>query len=592
MSRRSGHTASTRFPTLSHGRAFLGMLSARGLRGEKMGGVAGGYSSARKLPGVAALLLVFALAALVYSQYGFGYGLSRDNAVTLYSGQRMAEGVPPYVSIFDNRGPLAPMLAGLGVTLANYLNTEDIHTVRVVFFLLGCSTVVSVYLLGSNLLQSWRVGAFAALTFLGFQSFAQYAASGPEPKVPMVLFQALSLLLASQKRWFWAGVCGSLSFLVWQPMAIFLLVTLFIAVAQPAGSKLSAVFRTVAGAGLPTLAVGIYFYARGALYELVSGSILFHVRYLESTNQEQSSPFSRLTRPAREVLEGYPTMLMPVVVGFATVVCLYFLRRSAQGSFRGVVARDAFAPILLSFPFPVVWSLLDFQGYDDFYVFLPYVAIGFAAFLDLAVARVEGAYGTALRGRGGQVLAGGLCLALVAAAGIGSASEIDTPQQPAVQESNGLLIQKRTALKIRERFGEDAKLVSIGSPQLLVLLHKTNPNPYAFIIRGIDRQIDSQTRGGFEGWLEELQGYDPDVIAFGKTKGVHRQELMGWLTARYQRVKVGPWDLYVKPRLLSERSSTLSEETGHAGVSGSRPTIGKVAAGTPLEHAEEGEDDA
>ncbi|MDP9484515.1 MAG: DolP-mannose mannosyltransferase [Actinomycetota bacterium] len=557
-----------------------------------MGGLAGRYSSARKLPGVAALVLVFALAAIVYSQYGLDYGLSRDNAVTLYSGQRMAEGVPPYVSIFDNRGPLAPMLAGLGVTLANYLNTEDIYTVRVVFFLLGCSTVVSVYLLGSNLLQSRRVGAFAAFTFLGFQSFAQYAASGPEPKVPMVLFQVLSLLLTGRKRWFWAGVCGSLSFLVWQPMAIFPLVTLFLAAVQPAGSKLSAVFRTVAGAGLPTLAIGAYFYARGALYELISGGILFHVRYLDPANQEQSSFVSHLTRPAREILEGYPTMLTPIVVGLAMVVCFYFLRRSVQGSFRGVVARDAFAPILLSFPFPVVWSLLDFQGYDDFYVFLPYVAVGFAVFLDLAVARVEDAYGTALRGRGGQVLVAGLCLALVAAAGIGSAAEIDTPQQPAVQESNGLLIQKRTALKIRERFGEDAKLVSIGSPQLLALLHRTNPNPYAFIIRGIDRQIDSQTRGGFEGWLEELQEYDPDVIAFGKTKGVHKQELVSWLNARYRRVKVGPWDLYVKPRLLPERSSILSEENGHAGVSGSRPTIGKVAAGTPLEHAEAGENDA
>ncbi len=505
-----------------------------------MGGLAGRYSSARKLPGVAALVLVFALAAIVYSQYGLDYGLSRDNAVTLYSGQRMAEGVPPYVSIFDNRGPLAPMLAGLGVTLANYLNTEDIYTVRVVFFLLGCSTVVSVYLLGSNLLQSRRVGAFAAFTFLGFQSFAQYAASGPEPKVPMVLFQVLSLLLTSRKRWFWAGVCGSLSFLVWLPMAIFPLVTLFLATVQPRRGRTTAMVLALAGIGLPLVAVSAYFWYHDAFGKLLDGSILFNVFY---GDREEQSVLSHFLAPVRVALHGYGTAFLPILVGFAMIVYLLFSRTVRHGSLGNVLKGDALAPVLLTFPVVVLWSLLDFQWYPDLYVFLPYVAVGFGRFLDLVVRRAEGSEEPALPGGMGRLLTLGLCAFLVVLAAVNALAGINDRLR------SGFAAQKRATAQIEERFGRDARLVSIGVPQVLVLSHRSNPNPHAFIGAGIDQYIHANTPGGFEGWLRELQEYDPDVIAFGKTKGVHKQELMSWLRSRYHEERVGPWRLFVKNTL-------------------------------------------
>src|SRR5215210_2261973 len=78
-------------------------------------------------------LFILALAALVYSTYGFEGVLLRDYSIYLYSGQRMAEGVPPYVSVFDHKGPLPSMLAGLGVMLSKWLNWDDIYAVRLVF---------------------------------------------------------------------------------------------------------------------------------------------------------------------------------------------------------------------------------------------------------------------------------------------------------------------------------------------------------------------------------------------------------------------------------------------------------------------------
>ena len=72
--------------------------------------------------------LVLGLAVLVYGLYGFDGVLLRDYSIYLYSGQRMAEGIPPYVSIFDHKGPLSPMIAGLGVMLSGLFNWDDIYT--------------------------------------------------------------------------------------------------------------------------------------------------------------------------------------------------------------------------------------------------------------------------------------------------------------------------------------------------------------------------------------------------------------------------------------------------------------------------------
>ena len=74
-------------------------------------------------------LLVFVLAALVYGLYGFKGRLKIDDAIYLYSGQQMARGIPPYVSIFDHKGPASPMLAGLGVSTSNLLHIDDIFGV-------------------------------------------------------------------------------------------------------------------------------------------------------------------------------------------------------------------------------------------------------------------------------------------------------------------------------------------------------------------------------------------------------------------------------------------------------------------------------
>jgi hypothetical protein len=517
-------------------------------------------SSSPAAAGWALPLLVLALAVFVYSLYGFDQVLLRDYSIYLYSGQRMAEGIPPYVSIFDHKGPLSPMLAGLGVMLSQQLSWDDVLTVRLVFFVTGCLAVVAVYLLGKNVFRSQTAGFFGALTFLGFYAYAQPAASGPEPKTPMILFEILSLLLTVQKRWFWAGLCGSLALLVWQPMAVFPLATFVLAVRRPSGERYGAALRTLAGIVVPLAATVAYFYYHDALGDFLDGFVLFNVLYLV----RGSTWFTwHVAGAVGVVASTYSTMLVPIVIGLFMIVRLYFLRPYEY----------RFAPILLSFPGPILFSLRDFQLADDFYVFLPYVAIGFGTFLALAIHRAKTP----------RLVAGLLGAILLAVALANTFDQFNVSAAKALKGTTISLSQQREgAEEIEARLGEDARLASINSPQVLVLLQRVNPNPYLWITAGVDQEIAAETPGGFEGWLGELESSDLDAISFfgeGQTllprthlTSVHSRELDNWLNLRYHAEKIGPWWLFVKnpPTSGTDRRASIEsrQEEGSPGFAG------------------------
>lgn len=491
-------------------------------------------------------VLVFLVSAIVFSQYGWKGLLVRDDAIFLYSGQQIARGIPPYVSAFDVKGPLSPLISGFGASVAKLLNFDDVLAVRITFFMISCLAVVMLYLLGYTLFESRRAGVLAAFIFIGFWCFGRFAMSGPRPKTPMVLFEILSLLLTARRKWFWAGICGSLAFLTWQPTVIYPLVTIFLAITQSERGRGRARNVIYAGSGalIPVIIVSLYFLYKGGFYEFVDVTILFNMRYLERI---PSSPLEHIVRPIRAVYTGYATMMIPIILGILMVCIMYMWRiKLHEGSIPSLISKDRFAALLISFPAPILWSVLDFQDCPDFYVFLPYVAIGFGWLLCLALDQIA-AKDIGLTVQKTYFLL--LCVALVGSAAVYYRRTAE----------NGLVKQYQWAQNVECLLGEDGKFVSIGLPEILVLLHMTNPNPYVYINGGIDNRINANTPGGFDGWLEELGRYDPSVIALGPTDGRFKGKLMNWLQTHYQETKVDerpldyggpilimPWTLFVK----------------------------------------------
>lgn len=486
--------------------------------------------------------ILFLFALLIYALYGFHGTLVRDDAIYAYSGQRMAAGIPPYVSIFDHKGPLSPILAGLGVVLGRIFQIDDLFAVRLVFFVISALSVSLVYLLGLHLFRSARIGIVCALTFAAFDGFASYAASGPQAKTPMVLFEILSLLLISQRRWFWAGLCGSLAFLTWQPAIILILVSIVVAFVQTKENRFLAVGKTMLGACVPIIVVFAYFLYKDSVNELLEGLVFFNITHLD---RGPTTLLSHIKKPVAAVAWGYTTMLLPICVGLAMDLSLYFQDRTPGEYSVGDILQTRFSPILLSFPAPFLWSLIDFQWIADFYFFLPYAAIGFGKFVDFAAQGYSGKNTKGVNNCHRHFVFATIIFVLI---GICIINSIKTG-------NNELLDQRRAAYEIETRFGRNMKLVSIGCPELLVLLRRSNPNPYVFIINGIDNRIDADYENGFKGWIKNLEYYDPDVIAFGTTEGKHTDTLVNWLEMKYKKEQVGPFMLYIKTSSRDMRES-------------------------------------
>lgn len=492
---------------------------------------------------VMAPLLVFVSAAVIYGMYGFDGPLYRDYGIYLYGGQLMASGVPPYEAIFDHKGPLPVALAGFGVVLSGWIGADDTQTVRAVFFVVGCLSAVAVYLLGRVVSRSRAAGFLAALTFIGFQGYSVSVGSGPEPKTPLVLFQALCLALIIRKNWLLAGLCGALAFLTWQPTGILLAVGFVLAVFRPRVERFAAMLRFSVGAATPLVATLAYYLYHGALKQLYEGFLAFNLFRVSRAGEQ---PFQNLQRIIQPVVSGYDFMVLPAVIGLVALLIMCVLR------FRD----HRFLPLLLSLPLFAAWSLKDFQVPEDFYVFLTYASVGFGILLAL----IAGYLGDRLKGSSripsGNHFGAGAMTVVFAALLLGGAVVggplVDEDATPGPRLSE----QERSARQIEARFGENARVVSINAPQVLALMHTENPNPYLFITDGVDRQIAATYPGGFEGWVGDLKDYDPVAIAFfadaqrqmpgADLTPENHSQLYAWLDAGYTPEKIGNFWLYVK----------------------------------------------
>ncbi len=476
---------------------------------------------------------LFLIAAYVYSRFGFLGKLLRDDAMYVYGGQRMVEGIPPYLGIFDFKGPITTMVAGGGVMASRWLGWDDVYTVRLLFLIISSAAVVAIYLLGESLFQSKRIGILAALTTLGFFSFAKAAASGPRPKTLVVLFGTLCLLLAGKKKWFWAGFFAIVSALTWQPSGIFVLTILLIAFSQPRSQRMRAMSLSLAGIMVPMAALSAYFLSQNAFSELLDGILIFHFRYMDRPTIPLIVHF---TNPVIKIFKGYSMMFLPIVIGLGATVYFYFWRRSLYTTLSEMAAEDKFSPVILSFPLFVMWSAMDFQGAIDFFVFLPYAAVGFACFLDMAGEGIRQQLQTGRRKWMSRLVYPGICLALVGSAWL----------DLHINSEKSYLEQVKVGAEIKRRFGDDVRLISIGNPQVLVVLRHANPTPYIVVLEGTDRMIHDKTPGGFSAWISGLEEYNPDVIAVGPTYGMHIGELKRWLNANFHMERIGASEFYIK----------------------------------------------
>lgn len=473
-------------------------------------------------PGAQMLLagvLVLGLTAL----FGFQGWLWRDDAIYAYLAQQILDGHVPYRDAFDIKTPLGGMLGAGFLAVGRLLGADDLLTLRIGFWLLTALSAMALYQLGRRMTGKAVSGWLAAVALIGFWSFGREAVGGPNPKTLFLLLQITFLYSALQRWWLWAGVAAALSCWTWQPGGAFIAAGVLMAgLLEPRGSRWRAMRGLGLGVLLPCIPLFGYFAINGALAHLIAGSVTFKFDYLLrdpwSLSDALLGPLGTLYRTKTSAY------LLAAVGGYALLLGCWRALRAREALSEGDVPLRFWRVVLLSLPFPLLWSVSDFQGAADFWPFLPYLSLGIAAVLSAAVERQSVRQQAAL------------LLSLVFAVGL----------QQWLTREHSLVDQRASLTPLLQHYGPEVKIGSIGAPEALVLLGKANPNPYFFVIDGIDQHIAARHPGGIEGWLRSYETAGVTAIVSGDTEGPHKPFIDAWLAKYYTPQRYGYFDVHVR----------------------------------------------
>jgi hypothetical protein len=468
--------------------------------------------------GCGALALV--VAALLFTQFSIEGNLSRDEAIYSYGGQQLADGVPVYQGIFDPKPPLPTFLTALGVGAGRLTGADELYAMRYEFLLFSLLTVGAMYLLGLRLWRSPLAALAGAVTFVLFKGFATDALAGPDAKTPGVLLSVVALVLLVERRWFWAAFAGSLAFLDWQPLGIYMLVAI-VAAFVLGEARWRQAARAIAGAAIPLAATVVYLAIAGDLSQFVEASFTFPATGLQ---RDPVTFWQRLTAIVNVVNEHYRLGRVLLWGGLAVLPVVLLRRR---------VERPAMSMVLVTLLGFVALTLTDFQGYPDLFPLLPYAAIGIGGVVAVAVAE---------RGR----LAAVTAVAAMAVLGfLAFHSYLST-----IEKGPPLSLERAYADRVERLLAPGERLYALGDPTLLVLTGERNPTRWIYLGSGVDEWAIKHDFGSFGRWKAEIRAVSPPVIVMNTWVSPRAERMAAWLTRTYGPVtQVGTWRFYVKPAL-------------------------------------------
>ena len=310
---------------------------------------------------------------IVWLQYGvFEFPLTNDMGIYLSGGKELLAGNVPYVAVFDVKPPMTFFASAISLSFfTNLLGLSPIFAIRIVMLLFGGGTVFFTYLFIYCLSNDRIHAIFSTIILLSFTGLGWTALSG-RPKMLMVFFTIVCLYALVRKKWFIAGILGSLSALTWQPGAILPIVVILYALTDKQQRK-TQFLRSALGAALPIVAVTLFFFVMGGLQELMSQTVLFTVVFKETVHWGFNTATNLLIY---SIVYHYGTEILFFIAALLGFIFFTYGWRKTLINFKHPLLFFylAFIPLAL-------YSLYDFQGLWDLVPLLPFVSFFAAYFL-------------------------------------------------------------------------------------------------------------------------------------------------------------------------------------------------------------------
>jgi len=478
-------------------------------------------------------LAVVMVATWAYVAYGLQAEIIRDDALYAYCGQRVADGAAPYERVFDVTGPLASAVPALGVLAARQIGVAEHRGVQIEFVALSVLTVLAVYLLARAQTESVTAGAFAAVTFLGFQPLIRHGAGG-HPKTFMLLMMTLGLLCVARRRWALAGVLVAAAALTWQVMVLVGLAALAAAAGEEPGKRSRAMLSVIAGA-LALFAVTVaWFVAQGALYELwecafVSPTFL-------TSRASDLPPTYRIWRLLRSCYRGYTSHFALAWLGFVGLFAAFVESRRQAGGALSACIGSRWSAIFVSFVLLAGFSLFDFQNPSDAFHLLPLVSLGLGYILWRAIGALTGP--DALIRPGQEPIAAALVVVALLAPTV-----ISVKFHP----GEGLDEQIRISHEIADMLG-DGSIQCVNAPQVLYLAELRSATRHLVLSPPLVDYVDSREPGGVDGWLRTIWDTNVDLIVVDSSELPLMPRIERFVKENYEVARVyEEWTVYERP---------------------------------------------
>jgi len=485
---------------------------------------------------VAALVIT---AALMFMYRPLSQAEEGDSAVYDYIAQMIVRGQTPYRDEIDIKAPGSFYLSALAMKAGRAVGLRDIIAARLLHILLAGLLSAVVFLVAESYLNSRLAGVLAVLSMLISQSFALWTVGGGQPKLPMILFGMLTLLLIAKNRPFLAGFCSMLSCLCWQPGLLFTGVAFLIFSAYLTSWRDLRAMKVLAGAAIPLATLLFYFRSVGALGELWTWTVVFNYSiYSRKALDGEGNALGHILYVVLKIYKADVALVVLSLAGFLTFGARRL--REKLGGISALKSADLFRDAIVIAPLVYFAAcLIRFNAGPYLIPFLPFVGIFFGWSI-VELARIAGT--SARLGKRNISWAPIILVALLIL--VAGYRGMEYRFEPILT----LQDQDKTFQAVSSLLSDSETIYVHGTTEILVLLNRPNLNPYCFIDAGKDSFVAEERYGGsFAALVDEIEANAPKVVALSRLQRLsHRDELRRLVKQHYERLDLQGYDIYVR----------------------------------------------
>lgn len=481
------------------------------------------------------LIAFFIGAAVILMHRPFSRPENGDPAIYDYIAQSILRGQVPYKDVVDIKGPGAPYLSAAAMFTGKVVGMGDVMGVRVLNVVMVGLLSSLTFLVAQVYLRSRAAGLIAFLVLLMRYQFVEFMMEGTQPKLPMIVFGMLALLMIARDRPFLAGFFSMLSCLCWQPGLMFTGAAFLIFSRYLSSWRDLRLFKVVLGALIPLVAVLSYFYLKGALGDLWAWTITYNYSVFgPDAEQSVGAASDHLWIVTRRTFERDIVLVIIASIGLLEFLAERLLEKIKRR--RWLQSLDLFRDAVL-FP-PLVYlafSLINFQGGPDSIPFFPFIGI----FAGWAIVR----FGRLLAStKSDRIIRRNARVAVVLPA-IAVAAIFGLVLFRAVTYRAGertLQEQYAAIALVAQLLRPQDQIYVHGSAEILVLLNRPNLNPYVFLDWGADDFAARRQSTTFEAIIDRMEAQAPKLVSISRLRKVnHRADFERWLDQHYEKL-----DLY------------------------------------------------